>query len=69
MISAMNYSDTKLLTFTDGLPNTTKEGEQGYHGYGLKSIQLIAKKYHGDISVSAANGMFQISIYMMSEAA
>lgn len=69
MISAKNYSDTEQLTFTDGLPNTTKEVEPGYHGYGLKSIQLIAKKYHGDISVSVANGMFQVNIYMMSEAA
>ena len=69
MISAMNYSDTEALTFTDGLPNTTKEGEPGYHGYGLKSIQLIAKKYSGDIFVSAANGMFQVNVYMMSEAA
>ena len=69
MISAMNYSGTESLTFTDGLPNTTKEGEPGYHGYGLKSIQLIAKKYSGDISVSASNGMFQVNIYMVSEAA
>ena len=69
MISAMNYSDTGSLTFTDGLPNTTKEGEPGHHGYGLKSIRLIAKKYSGDVSVSAVNGMFQVNIYMMREAA
>ena len=69
MISAMNYSNTESLTFTDGLPNTTKEGEPGYHGYGLKSIQLIAKKYSGDILVSASNGMFQVNVYMVSELA
>ena len=69
MISAKNYSDTESLTFTDGLPDTTKDVEPGYHGYGLKSIRLIAQKYHGDISVSAENGMFQVNIYMMSEAA
>lgn len=34
------------LVFDGDLPQTTKK-KDGYHGYGLKSIQMVAKKYAG----------------------
>lgn len=66
LINTSNYLG-QTLSFEDGIPQSTKEGEPGYHGYGLKSIREIAKRYHGDISVSAADGIFQLSVYLMNE--
>ncbi len=63
-ISCMNYTDAKLVLRQDGLPGTTKAQEPGYHGYGLRSIRLIAEKYHGDIRIRSQNGMFGLSIFM-----
>ncbi len=65
-LNTINYLADDL-SFADGLPRTTKEGEQGYHGYGLKSVREIARRHHGGISVSAADGIFCMSVYMMNE--
>lgn len=48
------------LTFEDGLPKTTKSDE-GYHGYGMKSIRLIAQQYGGEATV-AADELFHLSV-------
>ena len=63
-ISCMNYTESTVVLRQDGLPGTTKTRELGYHGYGLRSIRMIAEKYHGDIRIQAENGMFGLSIYM-----
>ncbi|NTV78988.1 MAG: sensor histidine kinase, partial [Clostridiales bacterium] len=41
----------------DGLPLTTKE-DQNYHGFGMKSMAWLAKKYHGFISIKTENQVF-----------
>lgn len=64
-VSVINYSDKKI-DFSAGLPKTTKSGEQGYHGFGLKSIQSIARKYGGDISTSCEGGVFRLNAYMLN---
>ena len=45
----------------DGLPVTDKENVE-YHGYGLKSIRMIAEKYDGVFSYKAENGLFRVSV-------
>lgn len=60
-ISVYNYYEGHL-DMTDDLPSSTKVSEKGYHGYGLKSIKLIAERYGGDISVSASDGIFNLGI-------
>ena len=47
--------------FEHGLPVTTKADKQ-YHGYGLKSIQYIAEKYGGHISVRVEDNVFELDI-------
>lgn len=48
-----------------GLPISTKRIDAG-HGYGLKNIQRIAKKYFGDIQITTNNdGRFILNIMMM----
>lgn len=49
------------LTFQDGLPVSTKPNN-GYHGFGLKSMQHTAKKYGGCLTVSTEDGCFHLRI-------
>lgn len=49
------------LKMQDGLPVTSKSGKY-YHGFGLKSIRLIAGKYGGDMSIQAENGIFTLQV-------
>ena len=53
------------LRFEDGLPRTSKTEEPGFHGYGMKSMKLIAEKYGGSISASADGELFTLDIYLM----
>lgn len=41
------------LSFAQGLPCTTKKEDEGYHGYGLKSIRMVAERYGGQMAVMA----------------
>lgn len=51
------------LDFADGLPMTTKEDAR-YHGFGTRSIRMIAQKYHGYMSISARDGIFQLTVIL-----
>ncbi len=51
--------------FEDGLPVTTKTEDPGYHGYGMKSIRLIAEKYRGSLKAEADGDLFTLSVYLM----
>lgn len=48
------------LTFENGLPVT--DGSKDYHGFGLKSMERIAHKYGGEISVSVFDDKFNLDI-------
>ena len=61
-----NYLVNSTLRFEGGLPVSTKMQEKGFHGYGLRSVRLTAQKYHGDLIVSAMDGIFTVTVYMMS---
>lgn len=59
-IHAENYFADKL-TFTDGLPETTKL-DTIYHGYGLKSIRMLVQKYEGSLKISTNEDRFVLDI-------
>ncbi len=59
LIQEENYFDG-ALDFEDGLPLTTKEGAG--HGFGMRSIRLIARKYGGELSVFAHGDVFSLNI-------
>lgn len=67
VISITNFFDA-ALDFCDGLPKTTKLTEPGFHGYGLKSIRRIARKYGGELQISANDGIFRAAVYLIDEA-
>lgn len=55
-----NYCDRKL-EFRDGLPVSTKENN-GYHGFGMRSIRSIVKKYDGNLTVTVVDNRFCLDI-------
>lgn len=59
-INIHNYFD-KQIEFEDKLPRSTK-GDGAYHGYGMKSVQMLCNKYGGEMSVTAQNNVFNINI-------
>ena len=50
-----------VLQFEDDLPVTTKS-DKSFHGFGLKSIRLMAEKYAGYVSIVARDGLFSLNI-------
>lgn len=58
------YADD--LVFEDGIPHTTKRDEEGFHGFGLKSMRLICEKYGGNLSCTAQEEVFTLSLYLMN---
>lgn len=55
-----NFCDGDVIYENDVL-KTTKQNKL-YHGLGVKSIKLIAEKYHGDVSILAKDGKFILDI-------
>lgn len=55
-----NFFDGDLIYENNAL-KTTKQNKL-YHGFVVKSIKLIAEKYHGDVSISAKDGKFILDI-------
>lgn len=51
------------LKFDDGLPITTKSDHR-YHGFGMKSVRMIAHKYGGDLNVNACKEEFNVDIML-----
>lgn len=49
--------------FVGGLPCTTKENN-GYHGYGVRSMQLLAEKYGGELNVFVEDNVFNLNIVL-----
>lgn len=51
------------LTFQDGLPASTKTND-GYHGFGLKSIRYTAQKYGGFVTVNLEHDCFVLRVLL-----
>ncbi|MBO5528060.1 MAG: sensor histidine kinase, partial [Bacilli bacterium] len=55
------------VKFQNGLPKTTKQTEEGFHGYGMKSMQMIAHKYGGNIEARLDDDLFHLGIYLLAK--
>ena len=55
------------LKLEDGMPATSKTEEEGFHGFGMKSMRLIAEKYGGSLHVSTEDDLFTLHIYLMAD--
>lgn len=56
-----NYFTGEIKFGADGLPETGKS-DSGYHGYGLRSVEMITEKYGGDLKISVNKDIFSLSI-------
>lgn len=63
-VTVSNYFSGKC-EIKNGLPVTSKVDEEGYHGYGIRSMQLIAEQYGGSIQVSVEGDLFTLNIYLL----
>ena len=52
------------LIMEDNLPKSQRDSR--YHGYGMHSMERIAEKYDGMLSVKPENGMFNLDIILFS---
>ncbi|RYV53024.1 ATP-binding protein [Pengzhenrongella frigida] len=61
MLRFENYYEGDL-TFEDGLPQTTKGGDNLHHGYGLRNIRQVSEHYGGTLTVHAEDGWFIVRV-------
>lgn len=55
------------LKLEGGMPKTIKTDEEGFHGFGMRSMQLIAEKYNGCLHVSAEDHLFILHVYLLAD--
>ena len=63
IVSENPFRSENLRFGRDGLPLTSKENKAN-HGFGIKSIAYVSKKYDGDLKIKADNGIFSLSILL-----
>lgn len=66
LIANLKNSYCGELTIENGLPVTSKDNTTS-HGFGLKSIRLLAQKYGGEMTFSAQDGIFSLNILLPME--
>ena len=60
LIQTENYFDG-TREFADGLPVTTKEDKDS-HGFGMRSLRMIVKKYGGELTSYVEGDIFHLNI-------
>ena len=63
VIQVENSYNGEIRFLENGLPASTK-GDDANHGFGTKSIQSIAKKYGGTLTVCAEDQVFTLTILL-----
>lgn len=63
-LNVTNYFCGNIVS-DEGLPSTSKEYEIGDHGFGLKSMKKIARRYGGDMKINIDGDIFNLSIYVI----
>lgn len=53
------------IVLKDGIPQTHKQ-DTIYHGFGVRSIRMIAEKYSGHVALSTANQVFALTVTLLS---
>lgn len=61
-----NYCDKKI-TFQDGLPLSDKKDE--HHGFGMMSMDMIARKYGGKLEAKKEGDLFSLEVFLIAKKA
>lgn len=64
-IHVENYCEEDVK-FKNGMPLTTKKDKK-FHGFGMKSIQSIVRKYNGSVTAEKKNTWFELRILIPLE--
>ena len=56
------------IRFKNGLPLTSKDDES-YHGFGMKSIDYIVRKYGGGLAIETENNVFKLAVVLEPQTA
>lgn len=67
LIHAENYFDHPIQ-MENGIPETTKDDPR-FHGFGIRSIQLLAEEYGGTLSISIDHNIFNLNLLLPVEGA
>ena len=62
VVCLQNYSDGRLL-LANGLPMTTKQ-DKANHGFGVKSMGLLVKKYGGDMDFQQEGDVVSLTLLL-----
>lgn len=62
IVQEENYFDG-TLEFKDGLPATTKD-DKNFHGFGMRSLRMIVKKYGGELTTYVTDDIFHLNIIL-----
>lgn len=65
VIHTENYFNHPV-ELTDGLPVTTKR-DRRYHGFGMRSLRLLAEKYGGSLSIEPDGDIFNVNILLPAD--
>lgn len=65
VIHEENRYDGRII-LQDGLPETGKAARD-YHGYGLRSVRLIAESNNGSLSISTEDHIFSLTVMISPE--
>ncbi len=68
VVQIINPVERELKFDGEGLPVTTK-GDNGYHGFGLRSIRYLVQRYGGFLTVEVEKGCFYLRILIPAEQA
>ena len=47
-------------------PVTTRPDVEDFHGYGMKSMRAIARKYGGRLKAKAEDGVFNLTVWLVN---
>lgn len=62
-ITASNYFTGNIKFSENGLP-VTKKGDANYHGFGMRSIEMVVKRYGGSLSIVTKDDLFRLNVLL-----
>ena len=60
-----NYTENNIEKNDDGLIKSSKDTP--FHGFGMKSMEAITEKYHGNLTYTIENGVFSLYALFVNE--
>lgn len=66
LVTVRNYYDGAPVA-SGRLPQTTKRENPDEHGFGLRSMEMVAKKYHGAVTALGTGEIFTLNVFLLDD--